>query len=116
MRQGPERHGSTGLNRREFLGVGALPLAAGLAATDFGAKSIGTEHEMKTTQSAQTTVRVGLMGAGGIVRREVEGYKGPTLHPTVEGRLHFPEGVCDWTRPGVGHEPQTGVWLTTRRR
>ena len=69
MRQGPERHRSTGLNRREFLGVGALPLAAGLAAKDFGAKSIGTEHKMKTMQSAQAIVRVGLVGAGGIVQR-----------------------------------------------
>ncbi len=69
MRQGPERHRSTGLNRREFLGVGALPLAAGLAAKDFGAKSTGTEHKMKTMQSAQATVRVGLVGAGGIVQR-----------------------------------------------
>ena len=31
------------------------------------------------------------------------------------GRI-FPEGVCDWTRPGVGQEAQTGVWLTARRR
>ena len=69
MRQGPERHRSTGLNRREFLGVGALPLAAGLAAKDFGAKSIATGHEMKTMQSAQATVRVGLVGAGGVVQR-----------------------------------------------
>ena len=69
MRQGPERHRSTGLNRREFLGVGALPLAAGLAAKDFGAKSIGTGHKTKTTQSAQAVVRVGLVGAGGIVQR-----------------------------------------------
>ena len=42
------------MNRREFLGVGALPLVAGLAAEDFG---------------AQATVRVGLIGAGGIVQR-----------------------------------------------
>ncbi len=74
MSQGPERHRSTGLNRREFLGVGALPLAAGLAAKDFGAKSIGTEHKiaghkMKTKQSAQAVVRVGLVGAGGVVQR-----------------------------------------------
>ena len=69
MRQGPERHRSTGLNRREFLGVGALPLAAGLAAKDFGAKSTGTEHKMKTMQSSQAIVRVGLVGAGGIVQR-----------------------------------------------
>ena len=69
MRQGPEKHRSTGLNRREFLGVGALPLAAGLAAKDFGAKSTGTEHKMKTMQSAQAIVRVGIVGAGGIVQR-----------------------------------------------
>ena len=54
MRQGPERQRSTGLNRREFLGVGALPLVAGLTAKDFGAQAI---------------VRVGLVGAGGIVQR-----------------------------------------------
>ena len=69
MRQGPERHRSTGLNRREFLGVGALPLAAGLAAKDFGAKSTGTKHKMKTMRSAQAIVRVGIVGAGGIVQR-----------------------------------------------
>lgn len=27
------------------------------------------------------------------------------------GRI-FPTGVCDWTRPGVGQQAQTGVWLT----
>ncbi len=54
MTEGPEKPRSTGLNRREFLGVGALPLVAGLAAKDFG---------------AQATVRVGLIGAGGIVQR-----------------------------------------------
>jgi hypothetical protein len=34
------------------------------------------------------------------------------------GRLGqiFPEGVCDWTRPGVGHQAQIGVWLTARDR
>ena len=69
MSQGPEGHRSTGLNRREFLGVGALPLAAGLAAKDFGATTTGTEHEMKTARSAQAVVRVGLVGAGGVVRR-----------------------------------------------
>ncbi len=69
MAQGPEGHRSTGLNRREFLGVGALPLAAGLAAKDFGAESIGAEHETKRVPSAQAVVRVGLVGAGGIVQR-----------------------------------------------
>ena len=69
MRRGPERHRNTGLNRREFLGVGALPLAAGLAGKDFGTKSIGAEHKMKTMQSAQAVVRVGIVGAGGIVQR-----------------------------------------------
>ena len=59
MRQGPERQRNTGLNRREFLGVGALPLAAGLASKNFGATSIGPEPKRKTTQSAQAVVRVG---------------------------------------------------------
>jgi hypothetical protein len=27
------------------------------------------------------------------------------------GRI-FPEGVCDWTRPGVGQVPQVGTWLS----
>jgi predicted dehydrogenase len=40
-----------------------------LAAKDFGAKSIDTEHERRTPQSAQATVRVGLVGAGGVVQR-----------------------------------------------
>jgi hypothetical protein len=31
------------------------------------------------------------------------------------GRI-FPEGVCDWTRPGVGQQAQTGVWLAARSR
>ena len=31
------------------------------------------------------------------------------------GRI-FPEGVCDWTRPGVGQAPQSDVWLTARMR
>jgi len=28
----------------------------------------------------------------------------------------FPEGVCDWTRPGVGQKAQIGVWLTAGNR
>ena len=24
----------------------------------------------------------------------------------------FPDGVCDWTRPGVGQQPLTGTWLS----
>ncbi len=69
MKQGPERHRSTGLNRREFLGVGALPLAAGLTAKGLSAESVGGEHEMRTTSPAQAIVRVGLVGAGGVVQR-----------------------------------------------
>jgi predicted dehydrogenase len=72
------------LNRREFLGVGALPLAAGLAAKDFGAEDLGAKdfgaedfdaestssgRKVKSMQSSQATVRVGLMGAGGVVQR-----------------------------------------------
>jgi hypothetical protein len=24
----------------------------------------------------------------------------------------FPNGVCDWSKPGVGQQPQSGVWLS----
>ncbi len=69
MRQLPKKHRGTGLNRREFLGVGAIPLAAGLAARNFGAQRGGMEDEMKTVPSAQAIVRIGIIGAGGIVQR-----------------------------------------------
>ncbi len=26
----------------------------------------------------------------------------------------FPDGVCDWTKPGVGQQPLSGTWLTFR--
>jgi predicted dehydrogenase len=69
MRRLPKKQQSTELNRREFLGVGAIPLAAGLAAGNFGTKSGGVEDEVKTTPSAQAIVRLGIVGAGGIVQR-----------------------------------------------
>ncbi|MBY4867678.1 hypothetical protein K6W76_14335 [Burkholderia anthina] len=27
----------------------------------------------------------------------------------------FPEGVCDWSKPGVGQQPSAGTWLTFAR-
>jgi predicted dehydrogenase len=44
-------------------------LAAGLTAKGFGAESIAGEPEMDAAQSAQAVVRVGLVGAGGVVQR-----------------------------------------------
>ncbi len=36
------------------------------------------------------------------------------LRPELLGRLRaiFPEGVCDYSRPGVGQEPLGGTWLS----
>ena len=37
-----------------------------------------------------------------------------TLSPAEHRRLAliFPDGVCDWTRPGVGQQPLQDTWLT----
>jgi hypothetical protein len=34
--------------------------------------------------------------------------------PTQWARLNtaFPDGVCDWTKPGVGQQPLSGTWLS----
>jgi Tannase-like family of unknown function (DUF6351) len=36
------------------------------------------------------------------------------LTPAQEARLHavFPDGVCDYRRPGVGEQPLSGTWLS----
>lgn len=41
-----------------------------------------------------------------------------SLTPEQRERLEgvFPSGVCDWSRAGVGQEPQTGMWLTAQVR
>jgi hypothetical protein len=38
------------------------------------------------------------------------------MSATQRARLErvFPTGVCDWSEPGVGQEPQVGVWLRAR--
>jgi hypothetical protein len=38
----------------------------------------------------------------------------PALTPTQEAKLHavFPDGVCDYTQPGVGQQPVQGTWLS----
>ncbi len=38
----------------------------------------------------------------------------PSSEEWVRLERIFPEGVCDWTQPGVGQQPQTGVWLRAR--
>lgn len=37
-----------------------------------------------------------------------------SFNPTQWARLSaaFPEGVCDWTKPGVGQQPLAGTWLS----
>lgn len=37
-----------------------------------------------------------------------------TFSPVQWARLSaaFPDGVCDWTRPGVGQQPLVGTWLS----
>ena len=27
-------------------------------------------------------------------------------------RAAFPDGVCDWSRPGVSQQPPAGTWLS----
>ena len=38
----------------------------------------------------------------------------PALSPDQEAKLHavFPDGVCDYSRPGVGQQPVQGTWLS----
>ena len=67
-------HHTPGLKRREFLSVGALPLAAALGTVNLGtakpgAVTVGSPEKMGSTPSAQNIIRVGLIGAGANVRR-----------------------------------------------
>ena len=57
------RRAKGGLKRREFLSVGALPLAAALGAADLSLE------RPKRPRTAQDTVRIGIIGAGANVRR-----------------------------------------------
>ena len=42
----------------------------------------------------------------------------PTAEQLAHLRRIFPDGVCDYTKPGVGQEPLAGTWagLQGRRR
>ncbi len=59
MSEGPDSHHSPGLGRREFLAVGALPLAAVL-----GPENLPGRREAGATRSRQEVIRIGLIGAG----------------------------------------------------
>ena len=69
MSERSEGHDTPGLKRREFLSVGALPLAAALGTAKTGAVKSGVPDGMGSTRSAQDVTRVGLIGAGNNVRR-----------------------------------------------
>ena len=62
MSDGFDSQATGGLNRREFLSVGALPLVAAAGATEFGSE------RPTRRRSVQSTIRVGIIGAGANVR------------------------------------------------
>ena len=73
MSKKSDGHHTPGLKRREFLSVGALPLAAALGTVNLrtvksGTMNLGDPEKMGSTPSAQSTIRVGLIGAGANVR------------------------------------------------
>jgi len=71
MSERSDGHDTAGLKRREFLSVGALPLAAAL-----GSVTLGGRHEVGSTPSAQSIIRVGLIGAGANVRAvQIPGFR-----------------------------------------
>ena len=60
-----------GLKRREFLSVGALPLAAAMGVLDFSGR-----HRVKAARSRQDVIRVGLIGAAANVRNvQIPGFR-----------------------------------------
>ena len=74
MSEKSDGHEIPRLKRREFLSVGALPLAAALGTAKLGTENLGTmrlgsPEKMGSTPSAQSIIRVGLIGAGANVRR-----------------------------------------------
>ena len=74
MSERSDGHDTRGLKRREFLSVGALPLAAALGTVKLGTVKLGTvklgsPEKMGSTPSAQSIIRIGLIGAGANVRR-----------------------------------------------
>ena len=81
MSEKTDSHDTPGLKRREFLSVGALPLAAALGTVKLGTVKSGTvklggPEKMGSTPSAQSIVRVGLIGAGANVRAvQIPGFR-----------------------------------------
>jgi len=68
MSKESDGHETRGLKRREFLSVGALPLAAALGT--------GIGSELGSAKAAQEVVRVGLIGAGANVRAvQIPGFR-----------------------------------------
>jgi predicted dehydrogenase len=71
MHEKPDASDIPGMNRREFLSVSALPLAATL-----GTVKLGGQDDTGSTRSAQSIVRVGLIGAGANVRAiQIPGFR-----------------------------------------
>lgn len=64
MREEPDRRYAVGMQRREFLAMGALPLAAALGAPKLGTRS----RDVAGAPRPLAPVRVGLIGAGENVR------------------------------------------------
>ena len=69
MSERSDGHDTRGLKRREFLSVGALPLAAALGTVKLGTVKLGSPEKMGSTPPAQSIIRIGLIGAGANVRR-----------------------------------------------
>ena len=81
MSEKPDGHETPGLKRREFLSVGALPLAAALGSVKLGgagtpndpgklavSEKAGGPEKPGSTQSVQNVIRIGLIGAGANIR------------------------------------------------
>jgi len=82
--------------------------------TAFGASACNTFYPAGTTPR---------MAAGGPLTDDIAKCQLKPLNPsdyrvfftpTQWARLTaaFPDGVCDWTRPGVGQQPLSGTWLS----
>ena len=68
---GSDGHNTPALRRREFLAIGALPLAAAM-----GPASLVGRHEAGVKPSQQAPIRVGLIGAGANLRtQQIPGFR-----------------------------------------
>ena len=110
MSENSDGRDTLGLKRREFLSVGALPLAAALGTMRAGTVKLGGPDEVGRAQSAQNIIRVGLIGAGANVRavmipgfRSVRGCEivavaNRTLESSrrVAGEFNIPAAYANW--------------------